>query len=390
MSMRNWLFFVFFSQPVALGAWLPRIPEVQEKLTLSPAELAIALIGAPIGTLSSLLVAGRIGDWLGAQKTMMIFYPLFFLAMTLPFLANSQLTLMLSLAVMGSTLSILELGMNVSADLYEKQRKKLVMSRAHGLWSLGLMTGTIVGSAAAGARFDPFMMEVLIFTVLVLPSLYAVKQVNLDQPVLEPSTVTSGKTGFTMPHILLLGICLFTFGTTLTEGAVADWAAIFMRDIYNAEPGFAGLSLTFFTMAAALTRLTGDKLREHFATADLARTLAIIGVIGLGVIYFAPNAVVALLGFTLLGCGIALGFPLAVTAAANAPGKSSASNVAVLTFLALSGFLVGPISIGFVAEATNIKIGLMIITPMLALSAVLASTLKPKSTKLETHESQTT
>ena len=118
--------------------------------------------------------------------------------------------------------------------------------------------------------------------------------------------------------------------------------------------------------------------------------MAIIGVIGLGIIYFAPNALLALLGFALLGCGIALGFPLAVTAAANAPGKSSASNVAVLTFLALSGFLVGPISIGFVAEATNIKIGLMVITPMLALSAVLASTLKSSSSKSQNSESQTT
>lgn len=390
MSMRNWLFFVFFSQPVALGAWLPRIPEVQEKLALSPAELAVALIGAPIGTLSALLVAGRIGERLGAQKTMLIFYPLFFLAMSLPFLAGSQISLFISLAIMGATLSILELGMNVSADLYEKQRKKLVMSRAHGLWSLGLMAGTIVGSASAALQFNPFWMEVAIFAVLVLPSLYAVKQVNLDQPVLEPSTVQTRKTGFTMPHIVLLGICLFTFGTTLTEGAVADWAAIFMRDVHSASPGFAGLSLTVFTMAAALTRLTGDKLREHFATNDLARTLAIIGVIGLGVIYFAPNAIIALGGFALLGCGIALGFPLAVTAAANAPGKSSASNVAVLTFLALSGFLVGPISIGFVAEATNIKIGLMVITPMLAISAVLASTLKPSSSKSQTSESQTT
>jgi MFS family permease len=387
--MRNWLFFVFFSQPVALGAWLPRIPEVQEKLALSPAELAIALIGAPIGTLSSLLVAGRIGDWLGAQKTMLIFYPLFFLAMTLPFLANSQLTLMLSLALMGSTLSILELGMNVSADLYEKQRKKLVMSRAHGLWSFGLMTGTIVGSASAAMRLDPFLMEVAIFAVLILPSLYAVKQVNLDQPA-PAATANTGKTGFTMPHILLLGICLFTFGTTLTEGAVADWAAIFMRDIHGASHGFAGLSLTFFTMSVALTRLTGDKLREHFSTTDLARTLAIIGVLGLGVIYIAPNAIIAMLGFAMLGSGVALGFPLAVTAAANAPGKSSASNVAVLSFLALTGFLVGPISIGFVAEVTNIKIGLMVITPMLAVSAVLASTLKPSSSHTETSESQTT
>lgn len=389
MSMRNWLFLVFFSQPVALGAWLPRIPEVQEKIVLSPAELAIALIGGPIGTSLSLLVAGHISDWLGPQKTMMIFYPLFFAAMTLPFLANSQLTLMLSLTMVGATLSILELGMNVSADLYEKQHKKLVMSRAHGLWSVGLMTGTIIGSASAALAFDPFVMEVTIFALLILPSLFAVQQVRLDQP--KPAAPSSANAkGFALPHILLLGICLFTFGTTLTEGAAADWAAIYMRDIHGAPHGVAGLSLTFFTLAVAITRLTGDKLRAHFSTTSLARSLAIIGLIGLGVIYFAPNAPIAMLGFALLGSGVALGFPLAVTAAANAPGRSAASNVATLSFLALTGFLVGPISIGFVAEVTNIKIGLMVITPMIAVSAVLASTLKPTPSQPQTSESQST
>jgi hypothetical protein len=58
--------------------------------------------------------------------------------------------------------------------------------------------------------------------------------------------------------------------------------------------------------------------------------------------------------------------------------------------LALTGFLVGPVSIGFITEATNIRVGLLVLAPMLAISAIFAFSLNPNSslkTKTESHAS---
>ncbi|MGJ8527708.1 MFS transporter [Maritalea sp.] len=374
-TTRNALYFIFFTQPIILGAWLPRIPEVQEKLMLSPAELAMSLIGAPVGTLFVLLFAGKIGDALGAKKTMAIFYPLFFIAMFLPFLAPSQFTLAVALAAFGSSISILELGMNISADQVEKHHDKLVMSKAHGLWSFGLMAGTLIGAGAATLAVDPLIVNVGL-TILFLPTAYfAINKLSI--PNHQKPVKSEKRTGFAMPHPILLAICAFTFGTTLVEGAVADWAAIFMRDAQNAGPGLSGLALTVFTLIVAVTRLSGDRLRKILSTEKLAFGLAFVGLAGVATVYFSPNIFVAFIGFGMIGLGASLAFPLAVSAAANAPGRSVASNVATLTFLALTGFLVGPISIGFIAEYTNIRVGLLVLGPALMLSALLAFSLKP-------------
>lgn len=382
---QNALYLIFFTQPIVLGAWLPRIPQVQEKIGLSASELAVSLIGAPIGTLLSLLIAGRIGEALGAKKTMALFYPIFFVAMLAPFLAFSQFTLALALAAVGSSISILELGMNVAADEVEKQYKRLVMSKAHGLWSLGLMAGTLVGSAAAWLAIDPIITGIILSILFVPTGYYGLKMLDIQKPV--PAPATDKKMHFSMPHPILLAICAFTFGTTLTEGAVADWAAIFMRDAMAAEPGPAGLAVTAFTLIVATTRMFGDRLRDIFPVHRLATILAIIGLTGVTTVYFADQYFVALIGFGLIGLGASLAFPLAVSAAANAPGPSAANNVATLSFLAVTGFLVGPVSIGFITEATDIRFGLLVLAPMLAISAIFAFSLNPNSSRKTPTES---
>jgi len=363
------IYLIFYLQPIALGAWLPHIPGVQTALGLSNSELAIALIGGPIGTSTILTVAGRIANWMGARQVTLAFYPVFLLAMLLPFLATSQWLLMAALACVGASLSILELGMNVLADEYEVRTRHKIMSRAHGSWSFGLLTGTLIGSAVAGYRLEPLFAGLAIAVVvqaLVLPAILRLPAIIAEKPK------AAGRRGFRLPHPLLLAICLFTFGTTVVEGAVADWAAVYLRDVFAASPGLAGLGISVFSLCLATTRLLGDRLRQVTSSGRLGQGLAAIGLMGLGLIWLAPATPVALAGLGILGAGVALGFPLGVTAASGAPGASPASNVAVLSFIALLGFLVGPLSIGPLADAFGIRAALMVLAPMIGLSLVLA------------------
>jgi len=360
---------IFFLQPIALGAWLPHIPGVQTALGLTNSALALALIGGPIGTLTTLLVAGRLATWLGARRITLIWYPLFLGAMLLPFLASGQWALMAALALVGSTMSVLELGLNVLADDYERRTGHKIMSRAHGCWSFGLLAGTLIGSAVAGIGFAPLFAGLAIAVVVqafVLPVIRRIPEApaaadGADRP-----------SGVRVPHPLLLGICIFTFGTTLVEGAVADWAAVYLRDAFAAHPGLAGLGIAVFSLCLATTRLAGDRLRQMTTPGRLGQWLALVGLTGLALIWLAPGVAVALLGLGVLGIGAALAFPLGVSAASAAPGSSPAANVAVLSFIALLGFLVGPLAIGRLADAYGIRTALMVMAPMIALSLLLA------------------
>ncbi|MEM9635849.1 MAG: MFS transporter [Pseudomonadota bacterium] len=369
MSQATRICLIFFLQPVALGAWLPHIPGVQTTLGLTNSELAFALVGAPLGTLTTLLIAGRLAHWIGARRITLMFYPVFLVAMLLPFLATSQWILMGVLACVGSSMSILELGLNVLADDYEKKTGGTIMSKAHGFWSFGLLSGTLIGATAAGFGLEPLwagMAIAILVQLIVLP-------VTLGLSVETGTTSNAHATrGFHLPHPLLIGICVFTFGTTLVEGAIADWAAVFLRDTFAANPGLAGLGISVFSLSLATTRLFGDRLRQVVKPGRLGQGLATMGLFGVAVIWFAPDTLVALIGLGILGVGAALAFPLGVTAAAAAPGRSSASNVAVLSFIALLGFLVGPLSIGALADNYGIRTGLMILAPMICLSLILA------------------
>ena len=76
-----------------------------------------------------------------------------------------------------------------------------------------------------------------------------------------------------------------------------------------------------------------------------------------------------------IGLGAALGFPLAVSSAALVPGVKVESAVALITFMALLGFLVGPPMIGFVTEFAGFRWGLASAALPLMASLALAPSL---------------
>jgi fucose permease len=81
----------------------------------------------------------------------------------------------------------------------------------------------------------------------------------------------------------------------------------------------------------------------------------------------------------MLGVGVSLGFPLAVSTASALPGRSSASNVAVLTQITLCGFLIGPPMIGLIAQVSNMRVGLAALVPALVMALIFARALKSRS-----------
>src|SRR5690606_8319489 len=146
---------VFFLQPIAFGSWLPRIPEVQGAMGLGPAALALALLGMPCGTLLTLPFAGPLVGRIGARTAIITGFIFYSIAASLPVLAPDPVLLFIALMLAGSSISFVELGLNVEADLVEKSTGKLIMNTSHGCWSLGIMAGSLIGSGFAGLGLAP-------------------------------------------------------------------------------------------------------------------------------------------------------------------------------------------------------------------------------------------
>ena len=374
-SPQRLVLLTFFLQPVAFGSWLPRIPEVQAALQLGPAALAVALLGLPCGTLVTLPFAGGIVARIGARAAVLWGFAFYSAVVVLPALAPDPVLLFVALMLAGSAISFVELGLNVMADEVERAGGRLVMNTAHGCWSLGIMAGSLIGSGFAAVSLVPWA-AILLVAGLVLPIALTAGRAL---PVLEPPVETQVETQrrWQPPGWALIGICCFVFGISMTEGAMADWSAIFLRDALAAEGGLVGLGYSLFALMVAAGRFGGDVMKRRFGAVGTARLCGALAVTGAGLLYLAPNVPLALAGFGVIGIGVSVGFPLAVTAAASLGDRPASANVAVLSFVALTGFLVGPPLIGFVAEHTDIRLGIACLAPVLLVSLALTGRLAP-------------
>ena len=376
MTHQRLVMLVFFLQPIAFGAWLPRIPDIQSALGLGSAELALALLGMPIGILLTLPFAGRFVARIGARATILYGFPVFLAVVWLPTWSWNLTVLFLFLAVVGIALATIELGLNVMADTVEKETGSLIMSTCHGFWSLGIMFGNLIGAGLAGLHLAPHTAVILVAAIVLPLALAASRGLpDLKGAAPDPKAKTMP---LQLPGLALLAICLFTFGVTMTEGAVADWSAVFLRDVFGSGSVQAGIGYSVFALMVAAGRFFGDGLKARFGAVALARACGFANVVGLVLLFVSPNAVMAFLGFAAMGLGVSVGFPLAVTAAASLTDRPSASSVAILSFIALLGFLVGPPLIGFVAELGGMRLGLAMLLPAAIVSLLFTGALKPR------------
>ncbi|QEE44081.1 MFS transporter [Rhizobium sp. WL3] len=363
----------FFLQPIAFGSWLPQIPGVQERLALGPAELAIALLGLPTGILLMLPFAGQLVGRIGSRNTLIFGFPVFLALVPLPVAAPDIVSLFLLLMLLGIGLSTIELALNVEADVIEKRGTVSIMNRCHGFWSLGIMTGSLIGAGFLTLDVSSFLAIGLLSLLLAPVALVVCRAL----PIQAGQAVEAEKrSSWRMPSPAILGISLFVFGITMTEGAIADWSAVYLKDIFATSGMATGMGYVVFAMLVSVGRFLGDAAKERLGAVVLARICLSLSLAGMLLVVVAPVTTIVYLGIACVGLGVSVGFPLAVTASADLGDRPAAENVAILSFIALFGFLVGPPMIGFVAELAGLRSGLATLLPPLVLSILLAGLLR--------------
>jgi MFS family permease len=176
---------------------------------------------------------------------------------------------------------------------------------------------------------------------------------------------------FALPTRGLVLVGLFAICVLLSEGAVGDWAAIYLSDEIGTGEGTAAAGLAAFSLTMAIGRLAGDRLNQRFGAVSLARAGGSLAAFGMGAALLADGAGPALAGFALAGLGLSALFPLALRAAA-AQGASAGTAVAAVSAMGYTGFLAGPPAIGGLAELVGLRAALVLVVACSALAAALA------------------
>lgn len=365
---------VFGLQPLALGVWFALIPEVKTALSLSKADLALALLGMPFALIPALQLASRMISRFGPRRILMIGFPLQALAFTLPLMAGSQAQLFAALAVNGVILAFMEAALNVYAGRLEKGAGVVVMNRCHGFWALGLMGGALAVTVLGGLFWVTTMVLVSVpsaiaglWVAAALPRLP-----GADEGVVPPRRALRA-----LPPALFL-ISAFALIIAMTEGAMSDWAAVYLAERLPEGASGAGVAVSIYAGFLALGRFAGDAAKVRFGSVGLARATVGCAIAGLLCLVLPLPLAFAYLGFAMVGVGASVGFPLGVSAVAALDDRYEGPNIALMSSMAICGFLIGPPLIGFVADGFGLRAGLGILIPLLCVAWVFSGQLRPR------------
>lgn len=361
---------MFFVNGVVLSSWIARIPAIQQSLKLSDGLLGVALLGMPVGALLAFSMTGWLISRLGSQMITTVAALMMCIAVPLPALAPNLPLLLLSLALLGASNGAMDVAMNTQGAEVEERYGRSIMSSFHGFWSVGGIVGASYGSIMATLNIQPPLhllgIAVVFLIVAMVTSRWLLPVVTSSQ---EKTPV------FVKPTRTLLGLGLIVFCAFFSEGEIANWSGIYLRNFLGATAGLAAASYAGFSLAMTIGRLSGDALTRRLGTVRMVRLSGIITACGLALALIIPHPYVAIIGFALAGIGLASIVPLVFSAAARTPGVPSGLALAMIAPMGYSGSLAGPPLIGFLAEGVTLRGALSVIILLSAIIVLLAHTL---------------
>jgi MFS family permease len=93
----------------------------------------------------------------------------------------------------------------------------------------------------------------------------------------------------------------------------------------------------------------------RLGAARIVRGGGLLVIIGIGLALFIQIPIIAIIGFGLIGAGLACPFPLILSTASRSPGVDPGRAIAAMATVAYTGSLLGPPLIGSIAEAMTLR-----------------------------------
>jgi MFS family permease len=351
----------FFLNAVFYAGLVPRLPEVKAQLGLSSTALGAALAAVPLGALLAGLSAAAVIRRFGSGRVAS--YGLVLLGVTVwtVSVAPNWLGLAAALLVLGGLDAVIDVAQNAHGLRVQRLYGRSIINAFHGIWSIGAVTGGLLGSAAAGL-YVPLGAHLAVSAVVfgavagaasraVLPGRDEPDPVTGEHPRERPRRRAA------VPALAVLGV-LAACGA-FVEDAGASWSALYLRTELAAGAATAGLGFVALSGAMTVGRLTGDRVVDRFGRRRVARAGGVLTAGGMGLALALPSVPTTLAGFALAGLGVATLIPAVYQAADELPGLPHGVGLAAINWLLRIGFLVSPLLIGALADATSLRVALL-------------------------------
>ncbi len=336
---------MFFINGFITGSWAPQIPVLLVRLEISRFTLGLLILLFGAGAVVAMSWCGYLIARHGSRIVLSRFAVAASFGLLLVALAPNLMLAALTMIAFGGLIGAMDVAMNTNAVVVERRLARAIMSSSHGFWSLG----GFVGGGLGGLGIQTFGH--LAHSMIVTAVAFAGVMLANRHLISEGQPGGTARPRFSLPRnplIYLIGV-MALFSMT-PEGAVLDWAALYLQQELGADLATASLAFAAFSGVMACMRFAGDAVRNRFGAVTTLRVSAFIAATGMLGAGLAPAPWMAIACFAFCGIGIANMVPIAFSAAGNQHGISSGVGMSVVTTMGYSGILVAPSAIGFVAE----------------------------------------
>jgi predicted MFS family arabinose efflux permease len=247
----------------------------------------------------------------------------------------------------------MDVSMNAHGLAVEKRMRRPFMSLLHGMFSVGAMCGAAL-SAVVLEAFSPaahVVGAVAIAAAAILVSGWYLLPADADRGL-------SGNRFFALPSRATIGLGSLCFLALMAEGAVLDWSAIQLSEVYSLSAARAGLGYAFFSGGMALSRFAGDLLRSRFGSVALVRWSAALMAAAMLAALVSRDSSFSLVAYGLAGVGIGNIVPVLFGGGGRLEPSAPGRGIAAVVAMGYTGFVVGPPFIGMLGELVGISAAL--------------------------------
>ena len=332
------------------GVWASRIPAFVTRFDLSPGQLGGFLFLLAFGAILSFACSGFLSDKFGAVRISKILACLCLSVFICLPLANDLVTFGWFLFLFGVFNGGLDISMNVWASEVQKRYEKQVLSSFHSMFSMGAGIGAVLGFVAASNEIS-IQANFVIGAIFLIPVLVLILCSKWQS---ERKKVDAFFKQFAIPKKSLFGLGVIAFCSSLGEGGVADWSALYLVLVTQVSEADAALGFGAFSFSMVVFRLMGDKIIVRLGKEATGRISAIIAFFGVVLVIFPGYYVIIVLGLIFMGAGYAILIPVCFSRAAEDLSVSPGAAIASVSTFGYSGFLLGPPILGLIADYTSI------------------------------------
>ncbi|MFJ6015255.1 MFS transporter [Streptomyces sp. NPDC092952] len=354
------------------ATWASRLPALKTRLDLSEAELGLLLMACGAGAAASFPLVAVAMRRLGSRRlAVAAAVGLVLVLLALPVAPNYPVALLV-VACDGVAVGALNVAMNAQGAALEAAHGRTAMARLHATFSAGSLLAALLASGVNLVTTELATHFGIAAALLLLLLVTTRAGLLPDDPAPAPADgagapATDGRKSrrLSLPSRVTIWMGLAMVFGTVTEGAMNDWSALYMKDVAGAGAEVAPLGIAVVSVMMVVARLFADGWRSRWGDGLVVRTGSVVAGAGLALALLAGGVVPALLGFACVGLGVAAVTPCVYVAAAGRGPDA----LALVAAMGTTGLLAGPAVIGFIAEGSGLVWGMGTV----AVSAVLVS-----------------